>query len=264
MRISGARNVEGVRDRDEARRLVRQVVDLGVNLIDTANIYGYGQSEEIIAEALHPYPADLLVTTKAGFFPGKILKGHVTLPPSGHPDHIRDECEKSLRRLRVEAIDLYQMHVPDPSIPYDETLGAFVELQQAGKIRHIGISNVTLDQLAFARERCTVVSVQNRYNAGDRNSDALVDACAAAGIAFLPYAPLLVPGSRVAVELATVAARHDALAQQVALQWLLHRSPNIVPIPGTSSVSHAEENVAAAWLELTTDELAGIDAAAGA
>ena len=130
MRISSARNAEGVRDRETARRLIRRVVDRGVNFIDTANIYGYGESEEIIAEALHPYPDDLVITTKAGYLPGKIKPGHITLPPKGDPDHIRTECDQSLRRLRVDTIDLYQVHTPDPSVPYDETIGAFVELQQ--------------------------------------------------------------------------------------------------------------------------------------
>jgi pyridoxine 4-dehydrogenase len=259
MRISSALNADGVRDRDEARALIRGVVDRGVNFLDTANIYGYGQSEEIIAEALHPYPADLVITTKAGYNPGKILKGHVTLPANGHPDHIRSECEASLRRLRVDAIDLYQAHTPDPTVPYDETIGAFVELQQAGKIRHIGISNVTLGQLEFAQSRCTVASVQNRYNAADVASDALLDACTAQGIAFLPWAPILLPGGSISAAMSAVAHEHGALLQQVALQWLLHRAPNIIPIPGTSQPNHANENIDSAWLELTAADLARID-----
>jgi aryl-alcohol dehydrogenase-like predicted oxidoreductase len=261
MRISGARNAGGARDRDEARAIVRRVVDRGVNFIDTANIYGYGESEEIIAEALYPYPSDVVITTKAGYRPGKLLKGHVTLPTNGHPDHIREECEKSLRRLRVDTIDLYQVHHPDPSVPYDETIGAFVELQGAGKVRHIGISNVTVDQLAFARQCCTVVTVQNRFNAGDRSSDAVVDACAAHGIGFMPWAPILVGDARRERILADIATAHDATTQQVALQWLLHRSPNILPIPGTSQVAHVDENIDGAWLALDSTELARLDAA---
>jgi aryl-alcohol dehydrogenase-like predicted oxidoreductase len=264
MRISGARNAEGVRDRDEARRLVRRVVDRGVNFVDTANIYGYGESEEIIAEALHPYPAGLVIATKAGYQPGKIQKGHVTLAANGHPDHIRAECEESLRRLKLDVIDLYQVHVPDPSVPYDETIGAFVELQQAGKVRHIGLSNVTAEQLAFAQQLCTVVSVQNRYNAGDRNSDAVLDACQAQGIAFLPWAPVILPSRRVSTVIAELAAAHGANTPQIALQWLLHRAPNVVPIPGTSSIAHADENVDAAWVTLGADDVARIDEAAGA
>jgi pyridoxine 4-dehydrogenase len=156
------------------------------------------------------------------------------------------------------------VHVPDPNVPYDETIGAFVELQQAGKVRHIGISNVTAGQLAFAQTLCKVVSVQNRYNAGDRTSDDVLDACNEQGIAFLPWAPIILPHRRVAMVMAEVAASHGATVQHVALQWLLHRAPNIIPIPGTSSVAHAEENIDAAWLELSDPEIARIDEAAGA
>ncbi len=262
MRISGARNTGGARDRDEARAIVRRVVDRGVTFLDTANIYGYGESEEIIADALYPYPADLVITTKAGFRPGKLAKGHVTLPTAGRPDDIRAECEQSLRRLRVETIDLYQVHHPDPSVPYDETIGAFVELQRAGKVRHIGISNVTAEQLAFAQALCSVVTVQNRFNAGDRSSDAVVDACAAHGIGFMPWAPVLVGNSRMQRITDQIATAHSATTQQVALQWLLHRSPNVLPIPGTSQIAHADENIDAAWLVLDADELARIDDAA--
>lgn len=264
MRISGARNAGGARDRETARQLVRRVVDRGVNFLDTANIYGYGESEEIIAEALHPYPADLVITTKAGYLPAKIQRGHVTLPTNGDPDHIRAECDKSLARLRVDTIDLYQVHAPDPSVPYDETIGAFVELQEAGKVRHIGISNVTADQLAFAQQHCTVATVQNRYNAGDRNSEAVLVACEAQGIGFIPWAPILLPSTRIGTVTQSIADDHDATVQQVALQWLLHRSPNILPIPGTSQVTHADENVDGAWVVLTPDELARIDEATGA
>lgn len=264
MRISGARNPDGARDRDEARKLIRRVVDRGVNFIDTANIYGYGESEEIIAEALHPYADDLLITTKAGFRPGKVLPGHVTLPPSGHPDHIREECDKSLRRLRVETIDLYQVHTPDPSVPYADTIGAFVELQQAGKVRHIGISNVTAEQLAFAQQLCSLASVENRYNAGDRLSDAVLDACNEQGIAFLAWAPILLPSRRITTTMTEIGAAHGATLQQVALQWLLHRSPNMIPIPGTSQITHADENIDAAWVPLERSDIERIDAAAGA
>lgn len=263
MRISGARDAQGTRDRETARQLVRRVVDRGVNFLDTANIYGYGESEEIIAEALYPYPDDLVITTKAGYLPAKIQRGHVTLPTRGAPDHILAECDKSLQRLRVDTIDLYQVHAPDPNVPYDETIGAFVELQQAGKVRHIGISNVTVEQLAFARQHCSVVTVQNRYNAGDRSSDAVLAACEADGIGFMPWAPILLPNRQVTVVSEEIAAAHGATLQQVALQWLLHRSPNMLPIPGTSQVAHADENIDGAWVALTADELDRIDAAAG-
>jgi len=264
MRISGARNAEGMRDRDTARALVRQVVERGVNFIDTANIYGYGQSEEIIAEALHPYPTDLVITTKAGYLPAKIQPGHVTLPSMGTPEHIREECELSLRRLRVNTIDLYQIHVPDPRVPYADTIGAFVELQQAGKVRHIGISNVTAEQLEFAQQHCTVATVQNRYNASDRTSDDVVAACEAGSVGFIPWAPILLPSRRVGQEAAAIAQAHDASVQQVALQWLLHRSSTMLPIPGTSQLAHADANIDAAWLELSPEDLARIDTAAGA
>jgi pyridoxine 4-dehydrogenase len=263
MRISGARNAEGVRDRTEAVALVRRVVDRGVNFLDTANIYGYGQSEDIIAEALHPYPDDLVITTKAGYRPGKVLSGQVTLPPNGDPDHIREECEKSLTRLKVESIDLFQAHAPDPTIPYEETIGAFIELQNAGKIRHIGISNVTDYQLSYAQKLGAIATVQNRYNAGDRSSEAVLAACAEQGIGFMPWAPILLPNSRVSKVTNDIAAAHGATTQQVALQWLLRHAPNMLPIPGTSSIDHADENIDGAWLELTDDDIARIDEAAG-
>ena len=263
MRISGARNAEGVRDRDTARQLVRRVVDRGVNLIDTANIYGYGESEEIIAEALYPYPKDLVITTKAGFKPAKILKGHATLPALGDPAHIIEECEKSLRRLRVDCIDLYQMHVPDPNYAYADTLGAFLQLQQQGKVRHIGVSNVSVMQLNLALEMFPVASVENRYNAADRDSDAVLAECETRGIAFMPWAPIILGSPKVGTVVDFIASAHGATAQQVSLQWLLHRSPVMLPIPGTSQVAHADENVDAAWLQLSAADLAAIDHAAG-
>jgi pyridoxine 4-dehydrogenase len=263
MRVSGARNADGVRDRDEARALVRRVVDRGVNLIDTADIYGYGQSEEIIAEALAPYPDDLLIATKAGFKPGKIPPGETSLPPLGRPKHIKEACEGSLRRLGVDVIELYQVHVPDPDVPYEDTVGAFVDLQQAGKVLHIGVSNVTAEQLALARSLCDVVSVQNRYNVGDRASEAVLEVCQRDGIVFLPWAPIIV-GERATAAAAGVATAHGATPQQVALQWLLHRTPVMAPIPGTSSIEHAEENIDAAWVQLDDAEWASLDAALSA
>jgi pyridoxine 4-dehydrogenase len=259
MRISGARNANGVRDREEARALVRAAVEGGVNFIDTADIYGYGESEEIIAEAIHPYADDLLIATKAGFFPGKVLPGHVTLPPKGDPKHIKEACEGSLRRLRLDVIDLYQIHVPDPTIPFADTIGAFVELQNEGKIRHIGISNVTASQLSFAQQLCTVVSVQNRYNAGDRVSDDVLDACESQGIAFLPYSPMMVQNQKAVTEIAAIAQKHGVLAQNVSLQWLLHRSPVMLPIPGTSQMAHLQENLQALSFQLSSGELARLD-----
>jgi pyridoxine 4-dehydrogenase len=264
MRISGARNAEGGRDREVARALVRRVVERGVNLIDTANIYGYGESEEIIAEALHPYPDDLLITTKAGFKPGKIAPGESSLPPLGRPDHIREECEKSLRRLRVEAIDLYQVHVPDPAVPYEDTVGAFEELQREGKVRHIGVSNVSAQQLAVAQSICEVVTVENRYNVGDRASEAMVGLCEQQGIVFFPWQPVAPENEGVRRALAAVARAHGASVQQVALAWLLAHSEVVVPIPGTTNIDHLDDNVDAAWISLDDREIETLNAVAGA
>jgi pyridoxine 4-dehydrogenase len=264
MRISGARNAEGGRDREVARALVRRVVERGVNLIDTANIYGYGESEEIIAEALHPYPEDLLITTKAGFKPGKVAPGQTSLPPLGRPDHIRGECEKSLRRLRVDAIDVYQVHVPDPAVPYEDTVGAFADLQREGKVRHIGVSNVSPEQLAIAQSICAVVTVENRYNVGDRASEATVASCEQQGIAFFPWQPVAPEDAGVRRALAVVAQAHGVSVQQVALAWLLAHSDVVVPIPGTTNIDHLDDNVDAAWLALDDSEIATLNVVAAA
>jgi pyridoxine 4-dehydrogenase len=263
MRISGARNALGVRDREVARALVRRVVDRGVNLIDTANIYGYGESEEIIAEALHPYDSALLITTKAGFKPGKIAPGGTSLPPLGTPEHIREECEKSLRRLRVDAIDLYQVHVPDPAVPYEDTVGAFADLQREGKVRHVGVSNVSAEQLGVAQSICDVVTVENRYNVGDRYSETMVALCEQQGIAFFPWQPVAPEGPGVRRSLAVVAAAHEVSVQQVALAWLLAHSDIVVPIPGTTNIDHLDDNIDAAWLSLDAADIATLDAATG-
>jgi pyridoxine 4-dehydrogenase len=261
MRVSGARDAAGVRDRDVARALVRRVVERGVNFIDTADIYGYGQSEEIIAEALKPYAKELVIGTKAGFSLGKYRPEEGSLPPVGDPAHIKAQCDKSLARLGVEQLDIYQVHVPDPKVPYADTVGAFVELQQAGKVRHIGVSNVTPDQLSLARSLCEVVSVQNKYNAGLRASDEVLAVCERDGIAFIPWQPVMVDESARAT-VAEIATAHDASAEQVALAWLLRRSPVLLPIPGTSNVDHLDVNVDAAWLELSDSELEALTAAA--
>lgn len=262
MRVSGARNAEGVRDRDEAARLYRRVVDRGVNFLDVANIYGFGECEEILAEALAPYPSDLLVGTKAGFRSGmKLEPGMRSLPPSGRPEDIKAECEQSLRRLRVDCIDLYQVHVPDPDVPYAETVGAFVDLRDAGKVRHIGISNVTLDRLATAQSLCTVVSVQNAYNVGRRRSEDVLRACEEQGIAFVPHSPNILAGCDAETTVAEVALARGVSPQQIAVAWLLAHSPVMVPIPGTSKLAHADDNIDAAWLELTDQERTRLDAA---
>jgi aryl-alcohol dehydrogenase-like predicted oxidoreductase len=261
MRISGVRNADGVRDRSEAVRFCREVYDRGVNFFDAANIYGYGQCEEIIAEALYPYPADLLIGTKAGFKPGNVEPGKTSLPPLGRPEHIKEECDKSLQRLRLDVIDFYQVHVPDPDVPYEDTVGAFVELQQAGKIRHIGISNVSVEQLALARSLCEVVSVQNAYGVANRRYEDVFEVCEADGIAFLPHSPNALAGSAAEATVQGIAAAHGVSDQQVAVAWLLRHSPLMVPIPGTSNVEHAHDNIDVAWLELTDDDVARLGAA---
>lgn len=261
MRVSGARNAEGVRDRSEAIRLYRRVVQRGINFIDVANIYGYGECEEILAEALHPYPDDLLIGTKAGFRPGKIEPGMTSLPPLGRPEHLREECEKSLTRLRLDVIDLYQVHVPDPEVPYEETVGAFAELQAEGKIRHIGVSNVSVEQLSRARSVCEVVSVQNSYNVGRRGSEDVLRTCENLGIAFIPHSPNILGGTAAEQVVAAVAATHGVSAQQVAIAWLLRHSAAMVPIPGTSRIGHADDNIESAWLELTPEDTVCLDAA---
>jgi aryl-alcohol dehydrogenase-like predicted oxidoreductase len=261
MRVAGARNVEGTRDRDEAVALCRRVYERGVNFIDVANVYGYGQCEEILREALHPYPPDLVIATKAGFLPGRIPPGQRRLPPCGDPGHIREECEKSLRRLQVDCIDLYQVHVPDPDVPYAETVGAFVELQHAGKVRDIGVSNVTVDQLGIARALCDVVSVQNAYNVGYRRSESVFEMCQSEALAFIPHSPIQVTGEAEVIA-GTIADAHGVSMQQVGTAWLLQHSPQMLPIPGTSNLLHAEDNIESAWLELSADEVLRLDAAA--
>jgi pyridoxine 4-dehydrogenase len=256
MRITGPGIWGEPPDREQARALLRRVVELEVNFIDTADSYGPDVSETLIAEALHPYPDDLVIATKGGL----TRTGPGRWPADGRPEHLREACEGSLRRLRLDQIPLYQFHRPDPRVPLEDSIGALVELQQQGKIRHIGVSNVTQDQLRQAQKLTPVVSVQNRYNAADRSSEALVDLCADEGIVFLPWAPIQdVRGSS---PVAAIAEHHGATHTQVVLAWLLARSPAMLPIPGTGSAGHLEENVAAAGLRLGDDEIAQITAAA--
>jgi pyridoxine 4-dehydrogenase len=253
MRLSLARNGEGVRDPEAGRALVRHAVDRGVTFIDTANIYGLGRSEELIAEALLPYPSDVVVATKSGYETRRLAPGEERLPASGHPDHLKGECELSLRRLQREQIDLYQLHTPDPTVPFADSVGALVDLQEAGKIRHIGLSNVTVDEVLQARTMCEVVSVQNRYNAGDRANEPLIDLCEREGIAFIPWQPIVRDDARLAIA-EEIALAHQASAQQVVLAWLLRRSPVMLPIPGTTSLGHLDANIDAAWIELSDAE----------
>ena len=248
MRITGHGIWGPPPDRDVAKAAVRQAVDLGVNFIDTADSYGPEVSEELIAETLHPYPEDLVIATKGGL----ARPGPGRWEADGHPEHLRQACEGSLRRLKLEQIPLYQLHRPDPMVPIAESIGALVELRDEGKIRHIGVSNVSEAQLREMQALTPVVSVQNRYNLGDRSSESMVDLCDQESIVFLPWAPIQEADELVPV--LTAARRLNVSTRQVALAWLLGRSPHILPIPGTGSAEHVAENVAAASVQLTSDE----------
>jgi pyridoxine 4-dehydrogenase len=250
MRITGRGIWGDPPDRNAAIALLRRVVERGVDFIDTADSYGPGTSETLITEALHPYPAGLVIATKGGL----VRPGPDRWDADCRPAHLRQACEDSLKRLKLERIDLYQLHTIDPRVPLEDSVGTLVELQKQGKIRHIGLSNVTVPQLAQARKLTAIVSVQNRYNLEDRRSDAVVDACARDGLAFLPWYPLAAGSLARSRQLDDIAKRHGASHSQVALAWLLRRSPTMLPIPGTSSIAHFEENLAAATLELSDDE----------
>jgi aryl-alcohol dehydrogenase-like predicted oxidoreductase len=244
-------------DPDEARAVLRRVPELGVNLIDTADSYGPDVAEELIAEALHPYDG-ITIATKGGLE----RTGPGEWPRNGRPEHLKRACEGSLGRLRVERIDLYQLHSPDDDVPYEESVGALRELQEEGKVRHVGVSNVSVEQLEVARGIVDVVSVQNRFNLADRDSEDVLECCEELGIAFIPWFPLAAgdlaePGGAAA----EIAEAHDASPGQIAIAWLLQRSPATLPIPGTSSVEHLEQNVAAGEIELSPEELERLDAA---
>jgi pyridoxine 4-dehydrogenase len=257
MRITGAGIWGPPNDRDEAEAVLRRAVELGVNFIDTADSYGPHISEEIIGETLYPYPDDLVIATKGGLE----RTGPGQWPVNGRPEHLIEACEGSLRRLRLEQIPLYQFHRPDPAVPLEDSIGALVALKEQGKIRHIGLSNVTENQLRRAQRLTPIVSIQNRYNVDDRRSESVLDLCEQEQIIFLPWAPIQdVDRNRPVHELAQ---RYDAQPRQIVLAWLLARSPSILPIPGTGSVSHLEDNVAAAAIELTPAEVASVTGNAG-
>jgi aryl-alcohol dehydrogenase-like predicted oxidoreductase len=239
-------------DRGEAVRVLRRAVELGVDLIDTADSYGPHVSEELIAEALHPYPAGLVIATKAGF----VRTGPGRWHPLGRPEYLRQQCLMSLRRLRLERIDLFQLHRIDPQVPLEDQMGELHALQREGLVRHIGLSEVGVQQIEQARRIAPVVSVQNRYNLADREHEPVLDHCEREGIGFIPWFPLATgrlarPGS----PLQTMADELGATPAQLALAWLLHRSPVMLPIPGTRSVAHLEENVAGATLQLSPDQV---------
>ena len=244
-------------DVDTAHAVLRRAVELGVNHIDTADSYGPDTSEELIAEALHPYPDGLVIATKGGLVregPGG------DWPKDGRPEHLKQACEGSLRRLRLEQIDVYYLHRPDPDVPYEESVGALKELRDAGKIRHVAVSNVNMERLALARGIVDVAVVQNQYSLTDRRAQGVLEECERSGIGFVPWAPLDAGALDPSGPVPEIARRHEATPMQVALAWLLHASPVMLPIPGTGSLEHLEENVAAAELELADDELEALDA----
>lgn len=264
MRITGPGIWGPPADHDEAIAVLRRAVELGINLIDTADSYGPDISELLIAEALHPYPQGLVVTTKGGL----LRTGPDVWPFDGRPEHLREALEGSLQRLRLDVIDLYQFHRPDPKVPFEDSVGELARMRDEGKIRHVGLSNVTLDELARAQKIVPIVSVQNHYNLGERvsermnhaESEQMIDTCARQGIGFIPWAPLHVgtlsdPGR----PLAEIAQRHGATPTQIALAWLLARSSTMLPIPGTSSVKHLEENAVGATIKLSREEFDAID-----
>ena len=249
MRLTGAGVWGPPKDRKAALAVLRRAVELGVNFIDTADSYGPHVNEELIAEALHPYQAGLVIATKGGWE----RPGPDQWTRNAKPDHLRKAVEGSLKRLRLDRIDVYQLHVPDPAVPFDASIETLDELKRQGKLRMIGLSNVTEEQVEQARRIVPIVSVQNRYNFAHRESDALVDYCQRNRIVFIPWYPL--EGGGVAGEtLNRIAKAHGATAMQVALAWLLRRSSVMLPIPGTSSIEHLEENVSAATLHLRDEE----------
>ncbi len=259
MRITGDGIWGMPKDPDAARRALRRALDLGVNLIDTADAYGPEVSERLIAEALYPYPPGLVIATKGGFQ----RPGPDRWVEDGRPEHLREAVEGSLRRLRLERIDLYQLHRIDPKVPAADQFGTLLELRRQGKIRHAGLSEVTVAQIEAAQEVLPIVSVQNRYNLTDRAWEDVLEYCARERLGFIPWFPLAVGQLAAAAgPIGEAAKRHGATPGQIALAWLLQRSPVMLPIPGTSSARHVEENVAAAGLILDRDEFAAIGGAA--
>jgi pyridoxine 4-dehydrogenase len=253
MRVTGSGVWGDPPDRGAAKALLRRALELGVTFLDTADSYGPYVSEELIAEALYPYPAGLVIGTKGGFTrPSRSWRA------DGRPEHLRKAIDGSLKRLRLERIDLYQFHTPDARVPFSDSVGALADAQRAGKIRHIGLSNVSVAQLEEAQRLVEVVSVQNEYNLNDRASEDVLAACRQHGIAFIPWYPLGAGTALRSAKLKRVAAGHGATSAQVALAWLLAHSPVMLPIPGTGKIAHLEENVAAATLRLSAEDLAAL------
>lgn len=256
MRLTGQGIWGEPADRAGCQRVLRRALELGINLIDTADSYGPEVSERLIAETLYPYPDNLVIATKGGLTrpgPGRWL-------PNGRPDHLRQACEGSLKRLRVDEIDVYQLHGPDPNVPFEESVGALVELKEEGKIRHIGLSNVDTDHLTRAQRLTPIVSVQNRYSLSDRTAEPVLTACSAQDLPFIPWNPLEIGElTRAGGPVREIADRVGATPGQVALAWLLAHSPVMLPIPGTSKVRHLEENVGAARLRLAPSDVKALD-----
>ena len=246
-------------DHDEAIRVLRRAVELGVSLIDTADSYGPYVAEGLIREALHPYPDELVIATKAGL----VRTGPDEWHSVGRPEYLRQEAEMSLRRLGLERIDLFQLHRIDPKVPLEDQVGVFVDLQREGKVRHIGLSNVSLAEVRRARAIAPIATVQNRYNLVDRTSEDVLDYCASEGIGFIPWFPIATGElARPGGPLAGIAQQTGATPGQLALAWLLRRAPVMLPIPGTSSVAHLEENVGAAGVQLSDEQFAALSEAA--
>lgn len=252
MRITGEDIIGEPESIENAHKVLHTAIARGVDFIDTADSYGPAVSERLIGEALHPYPDDLVVATKGGL----LRNADGDWLPNGDPDYLRNAVLGSLDRLRVDTIDLYQLHRPDPETPFEDSVHALAELKDDGKIEHVGLSNVSVDQLDEARDVVDIATVQNRYNVGDRESEDVLDACEEADVGFIPWFPLGAGdlGEKASV-VDDVAEAHDATPEQISLAWLLQHSPVMLPIPGTSSVDHLEANVAAAGIELTDDQM---------
>ncbi len=254
MRLTGEGSFGEPDNPENARQVLRRALELGIDFIDTSDAYGPHVNEEQIADALYPYPERLVIASKGGL----TRPGPDKWEPDGRPEHLRRALYGSLKRLRLERIDLYQFHRPDPKVPFDESVGALAEMQQEGKIRHIGLSNVSVEQLHRALELTRIVSVQNRYNLTDRTSEDVLEACERLGVGFIPWYPInlnRLEGSA----LQHIAEAKDATPAQVAIAWLLRKSPVMLPIPGTSSAQHLEENVAASGVELSDEEMRALE-----
>ncbi|MGI9538704.1 MAG: aldo/keto reductase [Miltoncostaeaceae bacterium] len=260
LRLTGEGGLGEPSDVARAVGVVRRAVELGVTLIDTADSYGPEVSERLIAKALHPYPPELLIATKGGL----VHSPERRWARDGRPERLRAACEGSLRRLRLDRIDLYQLHAPDPDVPIEESLGAIADMVDEGKVRHVGVCNVSVEELARARSVLPIVTVQNRYNLRERGSDAVIDICERDGIPFMPWYPLSrgLLGSRDGGPLGRVAEHRGVSPARIAIAWLLARSPMMLPIPGTSRVRHLDDNVAAAGIRLDPDELESLSGGA--